>query len=51
MDGSSWNVSGGFAYDHNFKNHKTNYLSGDIIDGDDTLTRLSTDGRSGLAAS
>lgn len=34
-----WNVSGSFAYNHNFKNDRTNYLSGDIIDGDYTLTK------------
>lgn len=34
-----WNVSGSFAYDHNFKNGKTNYQSGDGIDGDYTLTK------------
>jgi hypothetical protein len=34
-----WNVSGSFAYDHNFKNNSTNYRSGDVIDGDYTLTK------------
>ena len=34
-----WNVSGSFAYDHNLKNDKSKYQSGDVIDGDYTFTK------------
>jgi hypothetical protein len=34
-----WNASVSFAYNYNFKNTKTDYQSGDVIDADYTLTK------------